>query len=73
MKSILSTMLATSDVASQFGCGLKPELRAAIEADLRFPKHAASPLSETVGMRCDLPENVVRLNIQPQKKQRSSA
>lgn len=72
MKSILSTMLATDDVASQFGCRLKPQLRAAIEADLKFPKHAASPLPQTEQIQGDLPENVVRLTVKPPHKQRLS-
>ncbi|KIC41982.1 hypothetical protein RA27_00795 [Ruegeria sp. ANG-R] len=73
MKSILSTMLATDDVASQFGCKLKPQLRAAIQADLRFPVHAASPLPQPGQIQNDLPANVMRLSVQTPPKQRSSA
>lgn len=61
MKPFMNTLLASDDMARQYGCGLKPALRAAIEADLRFPTHAASPLldeSQTLGA---LPENVVRI------------
>ena len=43
---LMSTMSAADDVSSQFGCRLKPKLRAAIKADLRFPVHAASPMLE---------------------------
>ena len=73
MKSIMSTLLATDDVASNYGCRLKPQLRAAIEADIRFPVHAASPLRRQDSLKGDLGENVLRLNPHPDKKQRSSA
>lgn len=73
MKSLMSTLLATDDVARQFGCQLKPELRAAIERDLRFPAYAASPQPDVEHMQGDLPENVVRLPTDHQQKQRSSA
>lgn len=73
MKSILSTILATDDVASQFGCRLKPQLRKAIEADLRFPAHAASPQPQVDQTQRDLPQNVVKLTAGTPQKKRSSA
>ena len=69
--TLMSTMLATDDVASAFGCRLKPTLRAAIEADLRFPVHAASPMSEQTPE--DLPENVVTLSQALPERERTAS
>lgn len=43
MDQSLKTLLAMDDMAARHGCGLNPKLRAALEADLRFPAKAASP------------------------------
>lgn len=73
MKQIMRTLLATDDVAQQYGCRLKPELRAAIEAGLQFPVYAASPLPRNDELSGNLPENVVRMGASAPEKQRSSA
>ncbi|SDW96989.1 hypothetical protein SAMN05444358_10273 [Ruegeria halocynthiae] len=73
MKSIVSTLLSIDNVASPFGCRLKPALRTAVEADHRFPAHAASPRPLEGHMQGKLPENVVRLPANLPVNQRSSA
>lgn len=62
MNRILSDLLAMEDLAKPYGCGLKPELRDAIEADLRFPAHAAAPLPTIEMMAEPMPDNVTRLS-----------
>ncbi|MFY2823532.1 hypothetical protein [Ruegeria sp. MALMAid1280] len=69
--TLMSTMLATNDFASALGCRLKPKLHAAIEADLRFPAHAASPMSEQTPE--DLPENVVKLSQALPERERTAS
>ncbi|MCG7521551.1 hypothetical protein [Ruegeria sp. Ofav3-42] len=69
----MSNLLATDKLARQYGCKLKPELRAAIEADLRFPAHAASPIPQEERTLGELPENVVRIGVSAKNKQRFTA
>lgn len=73
MKPFMSTLLATEALAQQYGCRLKPELRAAIEADLRFPAHAASPVLQSELTDADLPENVVRFDPMPPRARKATA
>jgi predicted small lipoprotein YifL len=73
MKTIMNTLLAADDMARLHGCGLKPALRAAIEKDLRFPAHAASPTPQDAQSLNELPENVVRLEVSQPQKQRTPA
>lgn len=61
MANIFQNLLAADAKARTAGCGLKPELRAAMEASLRFPAVAASPMPETPIRAEDLPEHVVSL------------
>jgi hypothetical protein len=61
MAGIFADLLAMDAVAQKAGCGLKPELRAAMEANLRFPVKAASPTPQAEDMAGSLPHNVVRL------------
>lgn len=73
MTKSLADLLAMDAVASRHGCALKPKLRQAIEADLRFPSHAASPRPETPVDESNLPENVCTLTGYAASKQRKSA
>ncbi|WP_217359447.1 hypothetical protein [Ruegeria arenilitoris] len=73
MKTIMNTLLAADDLARTHGCGLKPALRAAIEKDLRFPAHAASPTPQEAQLQNELPKNVVKLKAPQPQKQRISA
>ncbi|MBO9395586.1 hypothetical protein J7400_02760 [Shimia sp. R9_2] len=52
-------LLAADQTAQGFGSGLKPELREAMEASLRFPAAAASPMPITPVDPAGLPQNVV--------------
>lgn len=61
MAGIFADLLAMDAVAQKAGCGLKPELRAAMEASLRFPVKAASPTPQAEDLAGPLPHNVVRL------------
>lgn len=61
MAGIFADLLAMDAVAQKAGCGLKPELRAAMEASMRFPSKAASPTPLAEDMAGSLPHNVVRL------------
>lgn len=61
MARTFADLLAMDAVAQKAGCGLKPELRAAIEASLRFPAKAASPAPQIEDMAGPLPHNVVRM------------
>jgi len=62
MAKIFADLLAIDGMAQKAGCGLKPELRQAMEASLRFPAKAASPVSGVEDLLGELPENVVRLD-----------
>ena len=61
MNNLMSTLLATDKIAQHYGCRLKPELRAALESDLRFPSRASTPLSQEGRVDGNLPDNVVRI------------
>ena len=61
MAKILRDMLAVDELAQHTGSGLKPELRAAMEASLRFPAVAASPMPTETIDPANLPQNVVSL------------
>jgi len=56
--SPLIDLLRIDALAQPHGCGLNPKLRAAIEADTRWPSKAASPPSAE---EAPLPEGVIRL------------
>ncbi len=64
MAKNFADLLAIDGMAQKAGCGLKPELRQAMEASLRFPAKAASPVPRVEDMVGALPENVVRLDAQ---------
>ncbi len=61
MSRALVDLLATDALARRFGIALNPRLRAAIEADLRFPAHAAGPGSQADATTVAEAENVIRL------------
>lgn len=61
MAKIFADLLALDGMAQKAGCGLKPELRKAMEASLRFPATAASPAPVAADMSGEMPENVIRL------------
>ncbi len=61
MARIFADLLAMDAAAQKAGCGLKPELRSAMEASMRFPAKAASPEPQAKDMVGELPDNVVRL------------
>jgi hypothetical protein len=73
MSQTLINLLAIDAKSAKFGCALKPELRAALEADLRFPARAASPLPSEDDMQGPLPDNVNRLADARQKTKRKTA
>ncbi|MEM9576933.1 MAG: hypothetical protein AAF999_07950 [Pseudomonadota bacterium] len=60
MNTLLS-LLALDAIACRAGCGLKPELRRAIEAQTRFPSVAAGPTLSAELSDDALPESVTRL------------
>lgn len=73
MSKILTDLLATDAVARQFGVALKPDLRAAFEADLRFHSRAASPALKAPVADEDLPANTVRLSVgTPEQRKRKA-
>jgi len=61
MARIFADLLAMDAAAQKAGCGLKPELRSAMEASMRFPSIAASPAPQAEDLAGPLPHNVVRL------------
>ena len=73
MTKSLADLLAMDAVASRHGCALKPKLRAAIEADLRFPAHATAPRPETELTVDELPENVLSLSAHSRNSERKRA
>ncbi len=73
MTKSLTDLLAMDTVASRYGCALKPKLRQAIEADIRFPVHAASPRPVEAVDQNNLPENVHGLFGLANKAERKSA
>lgn len=64
MTKIFAGLMAIDGMAQKAGCGLKPELRQAMEASLRFPAKAASPASRAEDMVGALPEKIMRLEAQ---------
>ena len=70
MAKIFADLLALDGMAQKAGCGLKPELRQAMEASLRFPAKAASPAPRVEDLIAALPENVVRLDAQSNTQKR---
>ncbi|MES0863475.1 hypothetical protein ABLN87_14065 [Ruegeria sp. SCPT10] len=58
MANSLADLLAMDAIASRHGCALKPKLRQAIEADLRFPGHVSTTQSDQPIDQNNLPENV---------------
>ncbi|MFY0659292.1 MAG: hypothetical protein JXR15_02280 [Shimia sp.] len=60
MAKIFADLLALDGMAQTAGCGLKLELRKALEASLRFPAKAASPAPVAEDMTGEMPENVIR-------------
>jgi len=73
MRKSLADLLAMDAVARRHGCALKPKLRQAIEADLSFPAHAASPRPETPVDPDTLPRNVLPLAADAPKPERNRA
>ncbi|CUH53852.1 hypothetical protein [Shimia marina] len=63
MSHLFATLLATDDLAQRTGCGLKPELRSAMEASLRFPAKAASPMDHGPLVLDPSDPSVVRLPV----------
>ncbi|MDX8350408.1 hypothetical protein SLH49_20660 [Cognatiyoonia sp. IB215446] len=56
MSRALIDLLAMDAFAQRTGVGLNPRLRAAIEADIRFPAKRAGPIPEIAPD--DLPEDI---------------
>lgn len=73
MDKTLCDLLRIDSLARQFGCGLKPELKKMIEADLRFPTHAASPNPINSTLSDPLPNNVIKLDEHRTKLKRAQA
>ena len=59
MSDIYRSLIAIDDLAQAHGCGLKPKLRAAIEAELRFRTVSAGPIP-TLLEGAPLPQNETR-------------
>ena len=59
MSDLLKSLFAADQVAQNFGVGLNPKLRDAIQAELRYPSKSAGP-DHTIEDSAELPENVVR-------------
>lgn len=73
MSKTLSDLLAIDGMASRYGCGLNPKLKQAIQADLRFPAAAASPLPDESDLKGPLPANVTRLTPKHSSAKRKQA
>lgn len=74
MNDLLKSLLAADRQSRAFGTGLNPRLRAAIEADLRFPARAAAPRLQTPISAEDMADNVTPLHPQsPISGKRTSA
>lgn len=73
MTKTFSDLLAMDKVARQYGCALKPALRAAMESDLRFPARAASPMPGEPLSDAELPTNVTRITGTPAGHERKRA
>ncbi|MFP7675191.1 hypothetical protein ACG74X_17725 [Marivita sp. S0852] len=59
MSDIYRNLIAIDDVAQRYGCGLKAGLRAAMEAEVRFPTKSAGSIPKLPG-DAELGENVTR-------------
>ncbi|MEL7213144.1 MAG: hypothetical protein AAGK92_10810 [Pseudomonadota bacterium] len=73
MSKTLTDLRGMDELSSRYGCGLNPKLKAAIEADLRFPAKAAAPLPRPDDTAGPLPENVIRLVASTYPPERSHA
>jgi len=63
MRAVLADLLAFDAVARRHNAGgLHPSMRAAIEADARFPVTAASPSPDAMPTMQELPENITVLS-----------
>lgn len=72
MNTLLS-LLAIDDVAQRTGSGLNPALRAAIEAQARFPSRAASPFPQDPIDPTSLPEGVTPLRTSAVTREKKTA
>ncbi|GAA6180379.1 hypothetical protein NBRC116594_18170 [Shimia sp. NS0008-38b] len=61
MAKIFADLLAMDVHAQKAGCGLNPKLRAAMDASLRYPTTAASPMPSEADMSGEMPPNVIKL------------
>ncbi|MEL7163952.1 MAG: hypothetical protein AAGL96_00660 [Pseudomonadota bacterium] len=59
--TIFNDLLRMDDVARPYGSGLHPQLRAALEADLRWPSKAATAVPTERVDPDEMPENVISL------------
>ena len=73
MDQTLTDLLAMDATAQRFGCGLNPRLRAALEADLRYPSRAAVAPPRPADMAGPLPANVTRLADHAPERERKKA
>jgi len=74
MTRYLINLLATDQLTRRIGAGgLNPRLRAALEADLRFPARAASPQPTVPLADADLPESIQRLVPRPADREQKQA
>ncbi|MBV7407902.1 hypothetical protein [Maritimibacter sp. DP1N21-5] len=71
--TILTDLLAMDALASRYGCGINPRLKAAIETDLRFPAKAASPAPDGAGPARDAGGNVLPFPLDPPTSGRKTA
>ncbi|WP_299970323.1 hypothetical protein [uncultured Roseobacter sp.] len=59
MSKTLIDLLSVDQLSHQYGCGLNPLLRKAIEQDLRFPAVATSPRSQSLDLTEPMPPRVL--------------
>lgn len=67
MSNPLQNLFALDVIARKTGAGLRPELRAAIEADLRFSPKRAGPPQRDFGVHEETPDGIHRLPSQSAK------
>lgn len=69
MSDILRSLLAADGLAQQAGIALKPELRAALQAELRFPAKSSGPMQSQIPHSAG--DNVIPLPVARDHSRRS--
>ncbi|GGX37523.1 hypothetical protein GCM10007385_00070 [Tateyamaria omphalii] len=71
--TILNDLLRIDAAAREYGCGLKPGMREALAADLRWPSKRAAPVPVAPVDPDGFSENVVRLGPSPETREEKQA